>query len=385
MSVFIISSVIPPEVSGAGVRALRTAVEIAKHKEVIMFSRIKNSSLSIPHLSILTSLYSVTRKPYSFIINILDIIILPFCVLFRFLTIRRPDIIHSFSVSWLTIYMFIYNKIFWGKPFIIELTLMGSDTPNSETKWWVYRKLSDYCIKRANKINCISPLLYEYMVLLGYDTHKLALIPNSFDDRFQPGTLEIKNLLRENYDLNNGEFIIITVGGVTLRKGYPLLKEIVKCIDKSIPFRVISIGNFSSKSQVKLKNSIIKELKNEGLDDKLVFIGYKDPLPYLQLSDLFLFLSDREGFGSAVIEAMACGLPVICKKIEKITEFIVNDGKDGYILDSTNPRDFANKIGYLFNNPMMRKEIGLAAIESVQKRFSVNKICKNYLDLYESL
>ncbi len=67
---------------------------------------------------------------------------------------------------------------------------------------------------------------------------------------------------------------------------------------------------------------IINKLKEKGLENKLVFLGYTDPLPYLQNSDVFLFASAREGFANALIEAMCVGLPVICCKIPGITENI---------------------------------------------------------------
>lgn len=384
MAILILSTNIPPQVSGAGVRALRTVKEIAKSRDVKLITRTKNKNLSFPHISILP--INQKRGLLNDILrNIINISFLPIKVLSKIRKIEKPELIHSFSASWLAIYIFLYNRFFWKVPFVIEITLLGSDTPGSKRKWWLFRWLSDYCLEKADKIICISPLLLEYMKSIGFASQKLVLIPNSVDSKFTPVKESIKNELKESCGISKDTFTIVTVGGLSKRKGYPLIVDIVRALPESLDFKVISVGNYNSDYQRELKDEFLKKLAKDGKADKMIFLGYQDPLPYLQMSDIFLFASNREGFGTAVIEAMACGLTVICRKIDKITDYIIPSEQVGFIVDSDNPDNYKNKIEELMCNIALRRKIGENARLHIIEHFSLDKIAKKYHQLYDEL
>ena len=383
-----ISELIPPATGGAGIRALRTAQNLPKVYDVTLFTRIPNDCDHVSIVSILPGLYSTFTKKARVFSKLADVFILPFALLFKLLTLKglkNISLFHSFSVSWLTVYLFLINKLFLKRPFIIELTLMGADTPGNNKKWWLFKKFSDYCIKNATQVNCISPLLYEYMRGFGFSESRLSLISNSYDARFKPASVEERIALREKYGISKNTFVLCTVGHISARKGYLLITEILKSLPKNFNFNFISVGNYKFEKLNNLKNRITKDLKLNQLENKTLFVGFQDPLPYLQMSDAFLFASLREGFGSAVIEAMACGLPVICKNIEGITEYIVDNEVNGYVLKTDNPIDYSKKIISLSENPSKRKDIGMQALHSVKDRFSLSSIISQYIELYNKL
>lgn len=384
MSILFITANLPPNISGAGIRALRTAKHIATKKEVFLVTRTKEPLTDLPYISILPE-----KNNKGFIVNnvfrnLLNVTILPLAIFSRIIKMEKPEIIHSFSISWLAIYIFFYNQLFWKAPFIIEITLMGGDTPNSQRKWWLFRKLSDYCLRKTDKINCISPLLFEHMLSLNYKSEQLKLIPNSFDERYRPASRKEKGELRGKYGYKKDDFLIVTVGGITHRKGYPLIAEIAVLLKELEKAKILAVGNYSSEYQQKLKATLQNILKIKGCDEKLQFMGYQDPLPYLQMSDLFLFASNREGFGSAIIEAMACKLPVVSKKIEKITDFIIEQNRMGVILDSNKPSDFFNAIKKLYLNRELASAIAEKGYKNVTNRFSLDRIISEYFHLYKS-
>lgn len=384
IEILFVSGLIPPAVSGAGKRALRTAKEISKYYNVTLVSRTRNESIGFPNIVVLPELAFPKNKFGRTLNNIINLTVLPFAVLFQLIKLKRPNILHVYSVNWFSIFIIIYNIFIWKSKLFVELTLMGSDTINSSSRWWLYRKLTNYCIYKSDHINCLSPQLFNFMLGLGFNKDKLSLIPNSLDEKYLIHQSEDKELLKPKHGFNPHEFVIITVGGVTKRKGYLLIKEIISLIPLNKPIKVIAIGSFELEHQNKLVAEIQSDLEKEGKKDRLIFIGYTDPLPYLLMSDMFLFASSREGFPSAIIEAMACGLPVVVKKINKVTDYIINNKQNGIIVDSDKPADFVFEIMNIFERKH-NQSIGNNARESVIDRFSLYSITSKYITEYNHL
>ncbi len=101
-------------------------------------------------------------------------------------------------------------------------------------------------------------------------------------------------------------------------------------------------------------------------------------------ADLFCMPSFREGFGTAVIEAAACGIPSIGTNIYGLVDAIV-DGKTGLIVE---PRDFlelANSIRKLIEDDKLRIKMGEAARYRAQESFSNDFFTKEIIKLYKNL
>jgi glycosyltransferase involved in cell wall biosynthesis len=386
--VYIVSSALPPSVGGAGVRALRTAENLVYDYEIKFITRTKSPDTKLPSISVApfqpVDEFSLLGRIQKYLITFL---ILPISSFYKLFFQTKPELIHCFSVTWLGIITFWFNYLFWKVPIIYELTLMGSDTPGSKSRWWLFRLLSDYCIKNANHINAISPLIYNYLIREKYFSEaKVSLITNSVDtERFKPVSANKKIDLRKSLGLSADTFVIVTVAMVTNRKGYPLILEIIKKFPKDFNFHWFFIGNHSSNKQSVLVENIKRELHKVNKSDNVTFTGYMQPDIYLKLADLFVFTSNREGLGTAVLEAMSCSLPVVCKKLTGITEFIYTNRVEGIILDSQNAKLFANEIVELKNDKSLRDSMGVMGRKRIIEKFSLSIILKEYNDLYQSL
>ena len=114
--------------------------------------------------------------------------------------------------------------------------------------------------------------------------------------------------------------------------------------------------------------------------DHVHFLGYRNDISAIcQASDLFVFMSKQEGLPVAMMEAMACGVPVICSDIRGNTDLVEN-GVSGIISEST-PEKLAENILQLVSNPSKLQELSAQAAKMIQK-FDLSTVEPEMLKIY---
>ena len=117
------------------------------------------------------------------------------------------------------------------------------------------------------------------------------------------------------------------------------------------------------------------------LDNQVKFLGYrKDIIEILKISDLYAFPSKREGLPVSLMEAMACGLPVVCSDIRGNNDLIVGD-KGGFLLGCMDIDGFKQAIYSLNRDLQLRLRMGLFNLQNI-KKFDVNEVVGVMENLY---
>lgn len=125
-------------------------------------------------------------------------------------------------------------------------------------------------------------------------------------------------------------------------------------------------------SEARLENSVIVNQPTKQIMDK-----------YLE-SSIFLLTSRFEGFGMVLVEAMACGVPVVSFDCPWGPADIIHDEEDGFLVGYLNTVEAAEKVVQLIESPELRKEMGTRARENVQ-RYNRNKVMKQWIDLFNCM
>lgn len=208
---------------------------------------------------------------------------------------------------------------------------------------------------------------------------KIAEIPFGTHSRFSPGGKK-ESLLRQ-WGFSSEEVIILFVGSFEYFKG-------IDCLLKSIPYLT---GNFSLLfvGEGELLPGYRRLGEELGISDRVRFVGSasdQELVDYYNLSDIFVLPStDRtEAFGMVLIEAMACGKPVIASNLPGLRT-VVDHGRNGYLTRPGDIRDIAEKIQILIDRGDLRTEFGRRSREKVLKQYLWEEVGSRLNRLYQGL
>ena len=122
-----------------------------------------------------------------------------------------------------------------------------------------------------------------------------------------------------------------------------------------------------------------------GLTEDVVFIGRRDDVPsILSRADLIVHPSWSEGFPNAVLEGMCAARPVVATRVGGIPE-VMQNGVHGYIVEPKQPVELADAIEKALANPLAGHVMGLRGRQHVEEKYSLDKLCRTVVSLYDSL
>ncbi|MDO8141761.1 MAG: glycosyltransferase family 4 protein [Candidatus Brocadiales bacterium] len=259
----------------------------------------------------------------------------------------------------------------FSKPVIV--TAHGSDI-HSFPKHFFLKQLVIFTLKKATKVVAVSQSLKESISKMVGSQKELFVIRNGVNyEIFSPMD---KTKTREMLNLPNDIKIILFIGSLLPIKGVDLLLHAFADINKRDHINLIIIGKGNSEQKLK---DLTKELH---IGTQVSFIGTRkhDEIPlWLNACDLLCFPSHNEGFPTVVVEAFACGCPVVATKVGGIPEAITNDTL-GILVEPNNKEELTTAL-----NKALEKEWDYPAIAEYGKRFSWDTIAEEYSELYKNV
>ena len=173
---------------------------------------------------------------------------------------------------------------------------------------------------------------------------------------------------------------VIAVGRYVYQKGFDMLLQAWSKIDKLYPDWQLAIFGDGDRTPYE------KQMKTFGVDAKRCHLN--GPTPNIQQeyvnSSIFVFSSRFEGFGMVLVEAMACGLPVVSFDCPCGPKDIVKDGEDGLLVENGNIDLLASSLSRLMNDETLRQSMSKTGQKNAQ-RFSIDYVADQWRRLFESL
>jgi len=373
MRLLIVSSEFPPGPGGIGTHAYQLAKHMASlgHDVVVLTPQSYVSLESIEQFN----------QQQAFIIHTLNKFPIPFIkAAYRWVVIRKiyrkyhPEVVVASG-----------SRPVW----LVALTLKNLSIPwiaighggEFGDRGVLTNHLTKWAYSLADEIICVSHYTQKVMEQTGIKPKWATVIYNGADDeRFHllndTQTLQI----RENMGLT-GQFILLTVGNVTPRKGQEVVIRALPAILRENPqtqYLMVGLPTY--------QNEFTQLAIQLGVQDHIKFLGLVEPekiVQVFQACDLFLMTSqhstdgDFEGFGIAVIEAALCGKPSIVADGSGLAEAVI-DGVTGVVVPESDPEATAQVVINLWKEPARLKILGASAQQRAIMTFTWKNIARLY-------
>jgi glycosyltransferase involved in cell wall biosynthesis len=173
---------------------------------------------------------------------------------------------------------------------------------------------------------------------------------------------------------------IVSVGHYTYNKGIDLLMHVWSKIEKQRPDWSLDIYGDG------IRTPYLELMKQLNIDHSRCHLcGTISDVRKVYLSgSVFVHPSRFEGFGLVLIEAMACGLPIVSFDCENGPRSIITDGVNGFLIPAFDIDQFVDKLNFLMQNHLIRQEMGINAIESA-KQYNIESIGIQWKQLFDKL
>jgi colanic acid/amylovoran biosynthesis glycosyltransferase len=175
-------------------------------------------------------------------------------------------------------------------------------------------------------------------------------------------------------------FRIIAVGSLIWLKGYEYALLAVRLLrDRGVPVQFHIIGNGADRSRLLYT---IVDLELQGQVHLLGRLSPAEVRSQLQQADVFLLASLSEGFCNAVLEAMACGLPVVTTDCGGVRE-AVTDGVEGFVVPGSDPEAMAAALSQLAFDREKRQKMGERGRDRIIEHFTLERQVQDFIKMYQ--
>lgn len=178
------------------------------------------------------------------------------------------------------------------------------------------------------------------------------------------------------------EWDIAFLGRLERMKAVDLFPEMLTLLKQDHPdLKLLMTGEGS------LKGNILDGFENAGVSQMVNYLGVveTETVPKLiNRSRIFIYPSREEPFGLSILEAMACGVPVVTTNVYGPSE-IITAGQDGLTVNPDDVNALVEAVSTLLNNESLRSQIGSRGRDTVEKRFDIEQHLLSLLSIYQDL
>jgi glycosyltransferase involved in cell wall biosynthesis len=183
--------------------------------------------------------------------------------------------------------------------------------------------------------------------------------------------------LHEDFWLPHHAPIVGNVAALVPHKGQKHLIESAALVLRQVPD-----ARFVIAGEGELRPALERQIKDRHLDKHVLLAGFRpDVLSLHKAFDVFAMSSVTEGLGTSLLDAMACGKPVVATSTGGIPEVVV-DGETGFLVPPRDHEAMAEAIVRLLKDTALRARMGAAAIRRVREKFSADRMVQETLRVY---
>ena len=295
----------------------------------------------------------------------------------------KPDIIHT-QCEFSTFLMARKLSALTGAPMVHTYHTMYEDYTHyfSPSRRWGRKAVSIFSRWVVNQTACvIAPTVKVRRLLEGYEVGRpIHVIPTGIDlDRFCRPMDELQlQVLRRSLEIPADAFVMVYVGRLAEEKNISeLLHQTAALSGGNVRLLLVGDGPY--------RTSLESQVEALGLQDRVIFAGMVPPdqvADFYRLGDVFVSASSSETQGLTYLEALASGVPALCRRDECL-EGVIQDGVNGWQYQTS--AQFRRHLQQLMDDPALRKQMGRQAAELAQRSFSYQAFAARAAAVYQQV
>lgn len=242
---------------------------------------------------------------------------------------------------------------------------------------YLYEK---HTYKFVRYYHAVSTQTKKELIEMGIPADKIFQIPNGVDtNRFYPKNTKEKLLNKLNLREDTGTKIVLYVGGITPRKGIHVLIKAIPYVLKEYNAHFIFVGGTPrlAKSYVNYLNNLVNSLRIKDFVHFMGRVSDEELVDIYNACDLFVSPSYSEGCSLNILEAAACGKPVVATDVGGAKDIL---GDYGYYVE---PDDYVGLVKWIVRALNERNFYNNEIRKRVEENFTWKKVAKEMVKLYE--
>ncbi len=237
-------------------------------------------------------------------------------------------------------------------------------------------------LKRVDAFIAISSEIKGDLIKDGFDEQRISEISNFIreEDFYPVKDREGIKSLKDKLGVGSEKKIITFSGRLVQRKRVDvLLNAVAEVLKVRKDVQVIILGQGEVEGTLK---SMASELGIQGHVSFKSFVS--NILDYLQITDIFVFPSEKEGMPNSLLEAMACRLPVISTRVGGVMD-VVKDRENGLVVKPGNADELKDAILTLLEDRHLSESIAESAYQTIREGYYIDKVVDRYVSLYRKV
>lgn len=286
----------------------------------------------------------------------------------RLLQRERPDLVHLHSRRGADILGGIAAKL------ARVPAILSRRVDNPEPRWLVALKYRLYA-----RVITISEGIRQVLLQEGLPPDKLTCVHSAVDtDKYRPGCE--REWLQHELGLAADQKLIGMAAQFIERKGHQTLLDAIPDILQRHPkTRFLLFG------QGPLHEHIQQRTREHGLTEQVLFPGFrKDLHRILPCLDILVHPAFMEGLGVTLLQAAACGIPIVAGRAGGIPE-IVHEKHNGYLMQPGDVQALAQRVNQLLDDPAQARQFGQAGRSLALQHFSIEAMVSGNLSIYHAM
>ncbi len=287
----------------------------------------------------------------------------------RLLVQLRPDVVHAHDphgVAMAALALSMTTR--QPTPPLVAARRVDFRLRGSALSRWKYRQVDCFI--------CASEAIRQLLLADGVEADRAVTVHEGIDLGRVEAAPRVN--LHEEFWLPHHAPLVGNVAALVPHKGQRHLVEAAALVVREVPD-----ARFVIAGEGELRPALERQIKDHRLEKHVLLAGFRpDVLSLHKAFDIFVMSSVTEGLGTSLLDAMACGKPVVATTAGGIPEVVV-DGETGILVPPRDHEAMAHAIVALLTDAALRQRMGAAGLARVTGRFSAERMVQDTLRVYE--